>query len=646
MDLLSEQLIDTYAQYYNFFMRENVVLGFDIDSRLHDFSRMQRCSFEARGLRGTEVPGILLKEYPSSKPERSPKHHDCRDLHVYVNGLSVSVSAIYNGFEMLVTGIHSHDPELLTHVRYVEVVLRLYKSVTDTHIGMSCYKREAEGILSSIATVCYTPITSTYSEMLERVTDGYVAGEDCHINPKHDGVAMWMFMSPTVPLSLVSQSKKKQVTHRYVGRLADQLCNIRRRYCIMIEKVEDVYVMTDCFTDEDKCYTERLKDMQEVHMLVSRLTNLRVLLTNTYHICCSCPSTRTPIDEAMSMLQGATDGYIAYLGNSRPMKIKLKEHMTLDLEFNKSNSTYLLPEGIAEEDLRDIQLPTDDITMSTTLDSIVLEVSVHSKLIVRSRPDRIRGNSAHVINTVIGCYRRDSKYSNVDVWRGKDVRFCILVNRAFKRYMYMKYLPRGSSLLDIGSGNGGDIPIWRHMEYKVLAVEVDGERFKVLSSRASDCSNIKTVLCDMRRLDVLRGYLSSSAIRYANVSFMRSLSNMNKDMVKLLLSELVVYGSSRMIIVTMVRDFLVEHRYTYEDQSFCISPSQEKVTVAYTASDKNTTYSDYCYTVDEWMSIFEHVGYKAVVEYQASFVSNTFSLKCTQSTYPCFTDVGFCLSRQ
>lgn len=637
---MDDSLVDAYEQYNNSPISLDRVLGFEIDHRVHDFSmlhddyKFEQCNFNTR-----QVPGMLLRECVDMVVVRAHRRDGTNSFHFNMQSHSVGVSVMYNGSEMIVTHLHSDSTELLLQLKYIEIVLLLYRQITGTTMGAYCYKYESELAVSNIVPIEYVPTTVTYMESLEAVVDANVSGQEVHINTKHDGIAVWAYLSPTTPLSLLYQTKQKRhVSHRYIGVLQESVnVIVQHKYCMLMERLllqtgAYVYVVLDCFSGTDRKYRERMSEaVSLLHQCDIR--DVQMCVTNSITV-----GSGRAINDIMSITHESSDGYVFYTGTSRPIKVKSADMMTLDLEYDKNVSAYT-----HLHDLGDITVdePGYEMLTSTTNDKVVVEVNLSTGHIVRMRPDREHGNSRTVVENVLRSYKKDIKYSSLAVWSGVDVKFSVLMNRMFKRYMHCKHMHRSSSMLDVGSGNGGDVGIWKHMRYRVMAVEYDTRRYDVLCRRTAGNMNVKCVRDDMRNLFK---HLKASTVRYESASFMRSLSNMNREDLCVLLDGLRAYGCNRILIVTMVRDNLIPHHYSNNmGQRFDITPNDETVTVSYDVGDGDVSYTDNCYYMREWMGMCTSVGYNVRVETQADFMYNVFGVVANASTYPCFTDVGLVL---
>lgn len=623
------------------------VLGFSVDSKLYDFSWLLECDYVQEDFRVNKVPGVQLLEVRDMEVQRmipkmsksvlSVRYYDVVD--------DVEVRCLYNGSDLLVIGFST----LSYTVGYTHAVLQLHRMVTGCGVGLDGHRHEAERVLSSIVATRYTPVTSTYMDVLSAVCDGFSSGHMCAVNKKYDGVPMWVYMSSTTPASLLKQTKsQRRVLHRYVGRVADFAdTKLQTPLCIPVERVVQgdgaEYVAVDVFTEGDinDDYIARLSLLKQ---LLPQYTghhgphSLHIKLRGTDSMVIGAHPGYYSLTAAMTERPDNVDGFVVYVGANRPMKLKPLNCLTVDLEYHVHHGVgvwhqqQLLP--------CTLQDPDYTVTAATTDGVIVVEVRVADGSIVRTRPDRTHGNSSYVIERVVAAYQKESKKSTVGVWEGVSVRFSILANRMFKRYIHFRYLHRGANVVDFGSGHGGDIFIWRDMDYRVLCVELNTERYNVLARKIRDTPKITAVNDSMCNVDKI---LRAAVVKYRCASFMRTLSNLSHAEIVQLLASLLSYGCVDIIIVTMVLDYVEEYSYTYRDESFSISISNNTANVSYTVDSNSITYTDNCYSISEWMAMFTESGYRATMVPQEMFMLSAYGVAKSQSTVPSFTDVAFVL---
>lgn len=195
--------------------------------------------------------------------------------------------------------------------------------------------------------------------------------------------------------------------------------------------------------------------------------------------------------------------------------IKWKEHVTVDLTMEKDGT---LEGRITANSIDTTRIPrrNDDTLLDGTgvyefeiLRTIEDETSVKFDLrVLRFRDDKKKPNSSKVIvNNVDGLLLRD-------IWNGYA---CVLMRQyhnTIKRRMLATYA-KGCTVLDIGSGQGGDVSKWGSVR-KVYCVEPSDNAVIELKRRLSvagmrkqvavihcPISNVKKIRKRVKRVDVM-----------------------------------------------------------------------------------------------------------------------------------------------
>jgi len=195
--------------------------------------------------------------------------------------------------------------------------------------------------------------------------------------------------------------------------------------------------------------------------------------------------------------------------------IKWKEHVTIDLTMDEN--------GVLEERIVANSIDTDLIpkkSNGTLQDGTgVYEFEVMGRVededtskfdlrVLRFRDDKKKPNSSNVImNNIDGMELQG-------IWEGYA---CVLMRQyhnAVKRAM-LRRLAKGSTILDVGSGQGGDVTKWKGAN-KVYCVEPSDNAVKELKRRLTEAgmkkkirvihcpiSNVDKVYKRVRRVDVL-----------------------------------------------------------------------------------------------------------------------------------------------
>lgn len=639
------------ADYLTF--QENV-LGFYLDKDNTNLGALGGSySYVEENVRTVDIAGTYLCYRPDTHLIRSYTASRSNTMFYPKLGKGatgkIGMSLLYTGRILLVTEVLVHDETLKLVVDYVTLLLRLYRYMLGTRMGLQEYVEESISFIRSIVTISYVPVSCSYPDILLKMLEASHKDLQVSINPKHDGVSCWVYGSPDTPMSLVSHTRHSRgFSYRYCGRL-EILRDMRPTkavaiFCEMLVDGNGISLKAiDAFTTDDMKYSERREMMKHILPIEPFRVTTQYLDRYTFEATGTRLIPQVSIHNAMSVIHPRTDGYVIYIDGERPVKSKLGSTYTLDLEYK-----YKLI-GKKTQHMWNYSLPVpmqDPLEIWEHLDegvAYVIEVRIHDGKIIRLRNDRTRGNSREVIDSVLVSYVRDSKYSVEDVLKGEDIRSIILLNRMFKYHCYLEYIPRSSRLIDMGSGNGADSNVWRDMGYYILAIELDKTRVSVLRSMVKSNDKVQVVRANM--LDVTK-QLHKATMRYTYATFMRTIGNLRKEEIVAILRTFRRYGVSRVVIVTMIRDKVTTANVSdTSGNNFSVSVgSGDMVTVSYSISGKPTTYIDRCYSLKEWYEISAETGYEIVVEYQWDILSKVYGIVPSAYMAFCAMDVGIVLS--
>lgn len=654
-------------------------LGFELDKNiLNDVIPIKFISSDSVDLSFSEIPGTKILQSKDARKFVSFTYYNNRntkdrnDNFFYKHtGIDVEINIQLCDSKLFITDVLYYDRQIHS---YIEILLMLYRIITGCRMPLFFHKQETLDFMNTIEQSSYTPTTISFVDVLKEITNSHTRNETIVINPKYDGIACWLYWSETTPISLVTQYRTKSGNkHKYVGRLSNFVYNEQNFKCaIFCEMIKQdnsdiLLVAIDCFTENSKDYYSRRI------MLGNILSNNRFVLSEKYFIKISDSMllrgnvfrdstvknmTKESICNFITSnknIKESTDGYVLYIGERRPCKFKLATDLTLDIEYTRMlnkdsekvvNNWTLDNSSLLNKIINNPQ-PDYDICPEDNK-TYVLEVKVCDGTITRNREDRKNGNSKEVINNVINKYKKDAKYSYYEVWSGIDLKIVLLLNRMYKRYCYNKYIPLDSRIIDLGSGNGGDLDIWNDNNYNVLAIELDTERFKVLHSRISNTSKVRGIKTDM--VNAINE-LHKESNKYKYACFMRSITNMETNKIIRLLKDLNMYGIEKVLIVTMVSDYLKKYYYyqDYAKQYFSISTVVSNNTIftttKYNISEKEVKWDDICYSINDWNKIAEMCGYSMTYEKQKDMISEAFHIEWNELTYACSTDVCILLKK-
>lgn len=567
------------------------------------------------------------------------------------------IRVLYDGRYLLVTDVYYQASNGNREYCYIEAILYLYQLLTGTRMAMFDHAEEAKDNIKALEQNSITPIPASFMELLEVITDSVNKDLDVIINPKYDGSPCWLYISDN-QVSLVNQRRSiKGNKFTYIGRVAEKRVNMASKYyAVLCERIVSndgiVYIAVDCFTDVETSYFHRKNNaiaaLYDTKLIGNMAINVILGDSYLYRICKINYGVATSItsmlnlsitDVMSSRCAMPTDGLVIYIGNNRPIKVKLCSNITVDLDYiydsNTNKGSWLTTNAYMVSMLKQPHnLGLDENK------KYVIEVLVSTGVATRIRLDRLNGNPDSVVNNVVAKYAKDAKYSIPSVWQGQDLKLTILLNRMFKRHCYLKYVPHGCKLIDMGSGNGGDLSMWLLSSCSILAIEKDVMRFKTLQTRVKMHTKIQPINLDMKNVML---ELKSKTLRYEYMTFMRSIGHMTDQSIANVLRALARYGIRRIVIVTMVTDRL--QNYAVQDkqgQTFKIDVTNtgkaSKVNIAYNIGGKDGGYEDTCYSTDQWTHLAKQCGYSISIESQLDFMNHIFRLS-GDLYYPCFTDV-------
>jgi hypothetical protein len=343
------------------------------------------------------------------------------------------------------------------------------------------------------------------------------------------------------------------------------------------------------------------------------------------------------------------DGYVIYIDNNRPCKIKPLNMYTVDVEYrrmlNGDNITHIW-DTHNKHILSIVNDKNNILDIAEDNKMYVVEVSLQTGCVKRIRDDRLRGNPDAIIDAIVRRYNKDKIHSMDGVWDGVNIRLAILINRTFKTFCYNMHIPNNSHVIDLGSGNGADHTVWKDKGYTMLCIEPSDRRFRSLLDNTRDNINVVARKKDMR--DVMN-VLKTSSTRYRYVTFMRSIGHINKQEIIDLLRQFKLYGIICIVIVTMIADeTTTKHIEDSYSQYFNIDVDNNKFTtmITYSVNGKKMQYVDSCYTYQEWRNISRLCGYNMSVIRESDYMQNVYHINNNKLLYPCTTDACITLSNE
>lgn len=539
---------------------------------------------------------------------------------------SIQVSNIPGTPFYITDSYHTASEIMFTYQGRVYVILRYVPTVTAVSIVVTFYQLLhgclpcSDDVSGKVLDYCrtsltpdivnYMPVTSMYIEVMAAITDDptYV-----YVNPKYNGTAHWVYWDSQVGAVLVEWRKVgNQHEYKVVGLCST--CRMPRdmvegRCCLLVEMVgSDMYVV-DSHTPGISRYTARYQLASEA------VRCLQTEMVSTYRMHITEGKRVTYGADCLPVLLGKkidnTDGYIVYVDGRRPMKLKPASEYTVDIRF-----TPAVPRDMADNvlkgtwDYTDLPIKPIPLEMAPELDeeSAVYEVSLQSCAIVRRRYDKVTGNPSGLIDSIRQKYKVDAPYASPVVWGGRDPTFMVVANRMIKRMVYNEEVPAGARIVDIGSGYGADVPVWKERGYRVVAVEYSEARYKELAAKTRSYSTVRCIHASMLDVDVHSELYSG----YSIWTFMRSINAVpSKDRVRML--ERLMSKRVKIVIVATTLDaarkVLGVKPEDKAAKSLCLSRKGSAQEVSATLVGRKLTLSNRTTTVDSVEPVRTYTDY-------------------------------------
>ncbi|KAL6592805.1 hypothetical protein U3516DRAFT_649166 [Neocallimastix sp. 'constans'] len=159
----------------------------------------------------------------------------------------------------------------------------------------------------------------------------------------------------------------------------------------------------------------------------------------------------------------------------------------------------------------------------------IVEINLDNNSFVKERKDKYTSNSINTFNSIlIASYQK----VNIEIFTPSSTVLMRKYHNIIKQNILHKYK---GNLLDIGTGNGGDLHKWKNFR-KIVCVEPDHEKIKVLKERISK-SEIRNRISILQNTiqnvelkdiyDVATCFFALNDFTYTNIS--RMLSNISKN---------------------------------------------------------------------------------------------------------------------
>lgn len=481
-------------------------------------------------------------------------------------------------------------------------MLNGYRSYTEEQYYISRRYLE-ENIMHNI--YMYTPITVTYLELMSEITRYQ---KNIVIDPKYDGVPIWLYISKICPIMCYQQKKVDDgVEFNICGRIADLYIPVDypiEEIAILAELVGNRIYIIDCYYGSKDEHIHRRDTLKKLYNDILCSIPIISIANSKYYYMDKSKKNNLDLPSIMGKIEKNTDGFVFYIGNNRPLKLKTVDNLTVDLEYNTESKTWSYEDIVST-------IPKELEPEEGEEDIVVYEVRLLDGKVIRKRKDRESGNPPNLVKSILGKLRISKMTDRLNVWACKDVQFAIVANRMFKRVVYQKYIPEGSFIIDFGSGHGGDMVIWEERDYRVIAVEKDRKRYEILLGRVESKSRILCYNCDMEHFS-----LDISMRQYKYCTFMRSINAINNKEKKNLLSRLFKYNKIVVIVCIVEENICEDSIFEGSTGSVKVKRIGRDLEVRYSIKgEEDRVYTNYIMSRAEWYSIAEKHNY-AVEEYK------------------------------
>lgn len=513
----------------------------------------------------------------------------------------------------------------------------------------------------------YTPITGNFLSFLSLCAENT---GDVYINPKYDGKMCWLYCSKSCPVMYIEAIKSKgRIRYKIRGALSDFKLPEEFRYnkiSLCCEEVEYTSFQTeivayDCYSGSVESYKKRIEIVKEVVAMLGTSGNLTTFTThpgaNKLDVTKGglLGKEGSSLTSLLDHKMPKTDGVVVYAGQSRPVKLKMAENMTVDITFKLAPSLvddmgdivgeWQVPTGEEAKGLsavlrewlkklKDTKIP-EHLLPSPEEISTVYEIRISDCSVVRKRKDREYGNPIGLIDNIVQVYDKDRIYSNILTWSGKDMTLATSLNRTFKRCAFLRYIPKGSMIIDMGSGFLGDLPIWKDMGYRVVAVEKDVDRHKESEKKVASYTKVTCINSAMENFD----FFNPSYSQYRWCTFMRSI-NMVLPEDRAVMLQKIMKTNRNILVVCAISDKVKEvvEKVPFQcsskitGESIVLRKSKHVLDVQYSVGSKQTSvqstrkYSDYLWTWKQWKELAEKSGYSAKVYLEQKMLLETFGI--------------------
>jgi len=290
--------------------------------------------------------------------------------------------------------------------------------------------------------------------------------EPFYITPKLDGQRRFLILvnNKCYSIDSILQVRKELDNISYD---ASTICILDCEYMDEFYNIIDVVILYGEYIGNIGGPIERLEDLR--HSGIGYNYNIRI---KEYEILDDRPS--SIYDRIISWKDKYNmDGVVLvnskYIGEC----LKVKFEVTVDLYFDEDGDFVSSDSIILSKDI--IIENADKLIQNRVYELIV--VSENVLRVLRSREDKPIPNSSYVIRT-----NMSSDVAMMEIFKGKHSIMMRKMHNKVKRLMYMMCNTTNSTILDIGTGQGGDISKWKGCK-NIFAIEPDKDVSRELYRR-------------------------------------------------------------------------------------------------------------------------------------------------------------------
>lgn len=429
----------------------------------------------------------------------------------------------------------------------------------------------------------------------------------------------------------------------------------------------DYYIFDIVKDDKDtqeQNLKERLKNISTNYKL-----NFIKLIKKKFYFDDFYKSTNDALDENKEFNKKniGTDGIIIQsievpYKNEETYKWKDENNLTIDFLVKKTNNDnynlltrnknkeYVIFRGNSNKlYLKNVNFPEGKF-LDQEIDGKILEFKWQKDNFVpyRIRNDRPFPNDEHVAFDIWNDIHNPITEETI---RGKDLVIMRALHNKIKEGLLEKYVNalkkenKETSLLDIGSGRGGDLQKWKDLGLKVYAVEPNRDNYEELLKRNKK-TNVPLQLIKNNIEDLNRNINVNLIASFFSATFLQKVDTVFEKFVKVVDNCLNTGGYFIGTVMDSERvKKLLGSKDKYENEAFTISRNKNKISVNF-KNDKTSMIKDveeYLFNFQLLVEKFKEIGIEIVVDksiYKGKIVSK--KIKFDENIY---RDENFVISK-